>query len=140
MKKIGKDSKYGVGIVASFLKYSTILWVFFAILGTKVAFGSGIEVTLSADESSISLGEEFAIQVRIEGAQNIESLRVENSDKFSVSNQRESSSYQIINGKVSASKIFNYSLYSKKEGSFSCLLYTSPSPRDRQKSRMPSSA
>ena len=25
-------------------------------------------------------------------------------------------------------------------GSFSCLLYTSPSPRDRQKSRMPSSA
>ena len=26
------------------------------------------------------------------------------------------------------------------EGSDSCLLYTSPSPRDRQKSRMPSSA
>ena len=67
MKKIGKDSKYGVGVVASFLKYSTILWVFFAILATKVAFGSGIEVTLSADERSIFLGEEFAIQVRIEG-------------------------------------------------------------------------
>ena len=26
------------------------------------------------------------------------------------------------------------------EGPFPCLLYTSPSPRDRQKSRMPSSA
>ena len=26
------------------------------------------------------------------------------------------------------------------QGAFSCLLYTSPSPRDRQKSRMPSSA
>ena len=28
----------------------------------------------------------------------------------------------------------------KKQGSSDCLLYTSPSPRDRQKSRMPSSA
>ena len=27
-----------------------------------------------------------------------------------------------------------------KDGSYACLLYTSPSPRDRQKSRMPSSA
>ena len=29
---------------------------------------------------------------------------------------------------------------SKDEGVVNCLLYTSPSPRDRQKSRMPSSA
>ena len=31
-------------------------------------------------------------------------------------------------------------LYKKSELLFTCLLYTSPSPRDRQKSRMPSSA
>ena len=31
-------------------------------------------------------------------------------------------------------------LYSCRAGACSCLLYTSPSPRDRQKSRMPSSA
>ena len=30
--------------------------------------------------------------------------------------------------------------YLKSRGQWSCLLYTSPSPRDRQKSRMPSSA
>ena len=30
--------------------------------------------------------------------------------------------------------------YEKWIGPYSCLLYTSPSPRDRQKSRMPSSA
>eukprot|EP00828_Plagiopyla_frontata_P011205 TRINITY_DN16171_c0_g1_i1.p3 TRINITY_DN16171_c0_g1~~TRINITY_DN16171_c0_g1_i1.p3 ORF type:complete len:113 (-),score=33.28 TRINITY_DN16171_c0_g1_i1:22-360(-) len=30
--------------------------------------------------------------------------------------------------------------YSGHSGDWSCLLYTSPSPRDRQKSRMPSSA
>ena len=31
-------------------------------------------------------------------------------------------------------------LYNKVDVSLTCLLYTSPSPRDRQKSRMPSSA
>ena len=30
--------------------------------------------------------------------------------------------------------------FAKTLGQFTCLLYTSPSPRDRQKSRMPSSA
>ena len=33
-----------------------------------------------------------------------------------------------------------FSLYDFQEKLISCLLYTSPSPRDRQKSRMPSSA
>ena len=32
------------------------------------------------------------------------------------------------------------SLYHIKNNSYPCLLYTSPSPRDRQKSRMPSPA
>ena len=31
-------------------------------------------------------------------------------------------------------------LLNRKGGIYTCLLYTSPSPRDRQKSRMPSSA
>ena len=37
---------------------------------------------------------------------------------------------------------FNYGSYNNLESllSSTCLLYTSPSPRDRQKSRMPSSA
>ena len=34
----------------------------------------------------------------------------------------------------------NYTDWKKRLQSLSCLLYTSPSPRDRQKSRMPSSA
>ena len=34
----------------------------------------------------------------------------------------------------------DYSGHGKSSGKFTCLLYTSPSPRDRQKSRMPSSA
>ena len=35
---------------------------------------------------------------------------------------------------------FQNKLDGKKTGYSNCLLYTSPSPRDRQKSRMPSSA
>ena len=39
-------------------------------------------------------------------------------------------------------KTADYTFFSSVHGTFSriCLLYTSPSPRDRQKSRMPSSA
>ena len=53
------------------------------------------------------------------------------------------------NGLIPFLKIFNETAKSvdqgggKRKGSFAvyfCLLYTSPSPRDRQKSRMPSSA
>ena len=40
--------------------------------------------------------------------------------------------------KLETVKILTY--YHVKEDSLTCLLYTSPSPRDRQKSRMPSSA
>ena len=35
---------------------------------------------------------------------------------------------------------FDVSILTIDNGVFDCLLYTSPSPRDRQKSRMPSSA
>ena len=35
---------------------------------------------------------------------------------------------------------YTYSKMSNRMASKTCLLYTSPSPRDRQKSRMPSSA
>ena len=37
-------------------------------------------------------------------------------------------------------EIVTGSITGKVKGGFTCLLYTSPSPRDRQKSRMPSSA
>ena len=43
--------------------------------------------------------------------------------------------------KVSHCGICGTDIHASKEGPFmACLLYTSPSPRDRQKSRMPSSA
>ena len=43
-------------------------------------------------------------------------------------------------GKFSAQRTFSGSNKPESSESYICLLYTSPSPRDRQKSRMPSSA
>ena len=60
--------------------------------------------------------------------------------------------YQVIKNAISyelANFIYNYFLLKRDAVKFmydnnitydTCLLYTSPSPRDRQKSRMPSSA
>ena len=51
--------------------------------------------------------------------------------------------YLNIKGKISISSqmVFQLDQATVNDGQFNgCLLYTSPSPRDRQKSRMPSSA
>ena len=41
---------------------------------------------------------------------------------------------------ISAIRTLVFAINAKEGGKRACLLYTSPSPRDRQKSRMPSSA
>ena len=81
-------------------------------------FGKDISVTLTARENSISLGEEFSLQVKVQGADNLEDVRLENAGQFSISNRVTSTQVQIINGKISRNKTINYSLYSKKNGSF----------------------
>ena len=60
-----------------------------------------------------------------------------NSDEFeSILNKylNDDKNIQSIHNSLSENVISNFHL------PYSCLLYTSPSPRDRQKSRMPSSA
>ena len=47
---------------------------------------------------------------------------------------------QLLQGKVAGLTIYNRGGNPNSGSVISCLLYTSPSPRDRQKSRMPSSA
>ena len=47
---------------------------------------------------------------------------------------------QILSGNIEAELGYGNSMFDYDEAYHSCLLYTSPSPRDRQKSRMPSSA
>ena len=48
--------------------------------------------------------------------------------------------YPIISEELSIQQLRNFVRQTSLENPKICLLYTSPSPRDRQKSRMPSSA
>ena len=60
-----------------------------------------------------------------------------------ISNRSKESNH-LVDTKLSRFEVYNNLFPSRKEGINAwisiCLLYTSPSPRDRQKSRMPSSA
>ena len=47
---------------------------------------------------------------------------------------------QTVDDHISAGLIGTFQSYRESGAAGTCLLYTSPSPRDRQKSRMPSSA
>ena len=61
-------------------------------------------------------------------------------DKFLEINTLKKGSMNLINSNESEALLKNCTVIKKISGGSSCLLYTSPSPRDRQKSRMPSSA
>ena len=72
------------------------------------------------------------------------SLNVSAQDRFSIENSADWDN-TIIDGSTSlpsenSSAFAGDTIQLSIEVSNSCLLYTSPSPRDRQKSRMPSSA
>ena len=78
-------------------------------------------------------------------AQNIGSSTT--SRTFSIANttstigRQSFASTQYLNGQIAGVKVFSTALTAAQVADlYNCLLYTSPSPRDRQKSRMPSSA
>ena len=49
--------------------------------------------------------------------------------------------WEMLTERIKENKFYKYPWYwVYKKDIYNCLLYTSPSPRDRQKSRMPSSA
>ena len=63
-----------------------------------------------------------------------------NNDEKKIWKQEDTSDqWKIENLKTIKARLSGWQLESFEE-SYTCLLYTSPSPRDRQKSRMPSSA
>ena len=55
-------------------------------------------------------------------------------------NISEGTEYSANKARMAAEELVKEARLDKVEQDVSCLLYTSPSPRDRQKSRMPSSA
>jgi hypothetical protein len=107
LKKIGK----------TFKSCAHFLSLFFCLIAT--VYGSEIEVTLSVNETSPILGEEFTLQVRVQGAQSVDDIRLENTDQFSIARRGSSTSAQGTFSKLYYVKTVTYALYPKKEGSFS---------------------
>ena len=54
--------------------------------------------------------------------------------------RRHGDRWGIAHDRTTIKLLFRWDILSREERDAACLLYTSPSPRDRQKSRMPSSA
>ena len=68
-------------------------------------------------------------------------LNLELSENEPVLNLASNEYFKAIDSKVLKSNVYSANFKQLKDGNYkTCLLYTSPSPRDRQKSRMPSSA
>ena len=83
------------------------------------------EDTIAAIASAISIGKGGVAIIRVSGKDAINSCKkiVQTKSKYAWESHR----------------VFHGFIQENKQNKF-CLLYTSPSPRDRQKSRMPSSA
>ena len=107
LKKIGKTFKSCVHFLS----------LFFFLIG--IAYGNDIEVTLSVNETSPILGEEFTLQVRVLGAQGVDDIHLENADQFSIEKRGSASSAQGTFSKLYYVKTVTYAVYPKKEGSFS---------------------
>ena len=106
-----------VGTMNQILKYNKIIvivilliTIFFAFQIPKVEINNDIEVFLPDDHFT------------------------------KVQNDRMKDIFGESDSIVAAVKVTRGSIFDRNNLSIICLLYTSPSPRDRQKSRMPSSA
>ena len=113
-----------------------IAWVIISLL---FPIGMMAQIRVFDAPAGVALNNDFTVQVRPAGqkqwqgaaAYNIMVAKMENGKK---TEENASLAYFSTAGKVEVAVRLN-------KGSLqTCLLYTSPSPRDRQKSRMPSSA
>ena len=95
------------------------LWAFCLVMGVLIFITSKFAATISTNVLTISVGIVIVLFV-------ITNVFLK---KFAIPDNHDKA-YQIGFGAVAG----------VMGGLTSCLLYTSPSPRDRQKSRMPSSA
>ena len=86
-------------------------WIAFVIILLPL-LAIGQELKLSVSKNPVAVGEEFRIEFSFEGsASEFKGPSLNGLRKLSGPNQSSSSSMQIINGKVSSSKITSYTYY-----------------------------
>jgi len=77
-----------------------------------------ISVQMTADETSVQIGESISIDVTVTGTRSADNPQILNTKDFDIISSGTSSQFQIINGNMSSSKVFQYSLLPRKKGRF----------------------
>ena len=97
-----------------------ILTVMLLFLSNVSLLAQNIEISASIDRNPVGLHEVFTYQLEVSGSMSkLPNLRLPNFEHFKrLSGPNESSSFQIINGAVSASKTYSVQLLPKEIGTF----------------------
>ncbi len=101
-RRTGKMKKY------LFLILITFSWSIYA----------QVSLSLHVDSNNISINDQITLQIRVNGSRDADEIKIHGLDNFQSQRAGTSSQINIINGRTAVSKIFNYHLYPKNEGSF----------------------
>lgn len=99
-----------------FKKITFIGWICF--LWAAVSFAEQISVTAQVDNAQVPLGSSVRFALTVNGTQDISPVQLPALDGFLAQYLGPSRSIQIVNGAVSKSVTFNYSLLPQKVGQF----------------------
>ena len=96
-----------------------IVILFVIMLLPVVSFAkNSVQVLITVDRTTVSLGESISLRLEVVGERSVKAPDLDEVKAFEVNYVGTSSQYQIINGKSSSSKIFNYMLIPLETGSF----------------------
>ncbi len=78
-----------------------------------------VDIKLQVDTSNISMEESLELKIVVSGVRNVQgNPQIVGLEKWQVESQSSSSSIRIVNGNMSVEKVYSYSLYPKKDGSY----------------------
>jgi hypothetical protein len=95
-----------------------ILLFFSFLASTDALMGADISVSMTTDKTQVAEGDQFEVQVSVQGSRSGETPEILNSENFEIQGSGQSSQIQVINGQMSQQLIFNFVLSPKKSGKF----------------------
>lgn len=91
-----------------------LLWILVAA-GTASA-QNDVQIRATASVSQAQVGDQFNLQIQVQGSQDAARPAIPAVDGLEIYYGGASSSFQLINGRMSSSKTFNYTVLAKKAG------------------------
>ncbi|MFH0800426.1 MAG: BatD family protein [Pseudomonadota bacterium] len=92
------------------LAVMTSLWL-------SSAVASAATLAMTVDRTTVAAGERVVVEIKAEGGIDSEP-KIRNVEAFSIAGTLQSSQFQLINGKMSSSKVYQYNLVPQKPGQF----------------------